>query len=313
MSPLRRSWSVRASPTGGGEFREQLQGFDIGQMLTLANLNAIAGVTCDLQFEGNQAALTLTSADPAANGFGAGLNSITDKWEVGVDMEKPELFENQNFLSLFTTVNSYYGTNVDQQFFQLIKSTAEAGGEANSKWGQFCDALASTDLRALSGDVIAPTDPGTYGSALAEAAESLNTPIWGSFSGGNQGKQGLKFFCEEYFRGRTNFIHGKYVLRHTTLAPGNYSASVSEFNIEKIYSIAQLLSEAQNGALWILPLPAYLAYKIANYPVPGYMPANYTWGALKCRGNAVVAARNRIEISQEYLIDAISKPTYGVI
>ena len=101
-------------------------------------------------------------------------------------------------------------------------------------------------------------------------------------------------------------------LSEYALAPGNYSASVAEFNIEKIYSISQLLSEVQNSSLWILPLPAYLAYKILNYPVPVNMPPNYTWGALKMRGNAVVAARGRIEIQQEYLIDAISVPTYGL-
>lgn len=123
----------------------------------------------------------------------------------------------------------------------------------------------------------------------------------------------LQYFVLDYFRGATNYAHSKYVVRHTTNAPNNYSANVADFNVEKIYTIAQLLTEAQNGALWILPLPAYLAYKILNYPVPVNMPDNYLFGALKMRSNAVTAARNRIEISQEYLIDAWAKHTYGAI
>ena len=121
------------------------------------------------------------------------------------------------------------------------------------------------------------------------------------------------FFFNEYARGRTNFVHGKYLVKHTTIAPQNYSASVAEFNIEKIYGISQFLSEAQSSSLWILPLPAYLAYKILSYPVPVNMPPQYQWGALKMRSNAVSSVKGRIEISQEYLIDAISVPTYGTI
>ena len=311
-SPQQQSWNVKWSPTSGGDSFIKLMGADVNQMLTLAGINASAGVSCDLSFGKNIAELTLSSSDPTLQGFGSVFSTVTDKWEVGVDQEKPDLFENQSFLSLFDTVNSTYGTNVDQQFFQLIKSTVESGGAANSGWGNFCDNLDTTELYSMTGAVIPPVDTSTYNTAMDEASEFLNSPIWGSFSGGNPGRSALKFFFEEYARGRTNFAHGKYVLRHTTLAPGNYSASVAEFNIEKIYSISQLLSEVQNSSLWIFPLPAYLAYKILNYPVPVNMPPNYTWGALKMRGNAVVAARGRIEIQQEYLIDAISVPTYGL-
>jgi len=74
------------------------------------------------------------------------------------------------------------------------------------------------------------------------------------------------------------------------------------------------LSECQNGSLWILPMPAYMAYKISHYPVPDdtEMMANYTFGALKMRSNAVLTAKNRIEITSEYIIDAIPNHTYGL-
>jgi len=95
-------------------------------------------------------------------------------------------------------------------------------------------------------------------------------------------------------------------------APSDYSANVADFNCERIYSIAQLLTECQNGNLWYLPLPGYLVFKILSFPIPGTMPAGYMWGALKMRSGAVTAARNRIEISTEYIIDAMPIFTYGL-
>ena len=310
-APIFQNWEVQWSPTAGGNLTEKYLGLDISQMLTLAGVNAAAGVTCKLKYSNNVAELELSSSDPAANGFASVFSSITDKWEVGVDQEKPELFENSNFLSLFTGPSASYGVNADQQFAQLIKKIAENGSSNGTGWGNFCDAFAATNFVSGSGAEIPAFDTGTYDSSMDEAYANLSTPNWYA-TGIATPTAMLKFFCEEYFRGRTNYVHGKYVLKHSTLAPCNYSASVAEFNIEKIYSISQLLSEAQSSSLWILPLPAYLAYKILGYPVPVNMPPGYQWGALKMRSNAIVAARGRIEISQEYLIDAIAVPTYGL-
>lgn len=306
-SPLMQKWSVKWSPTTGGDFSENLVGTDINQMLNLAGANAAAGLNVDVSFSKNVAELTINSTDPTQSGFAPVFSSITDKWEVGVDQEKPDLFENSNFLSLFKTVNASYGTNVDQQFFQLFKKISSDSGSANSYWGDFCDALPQTDLISNTGTVISPFDPGTYDSAMDEAFFNLDYPLWS----GMTASAALKFFFDEYARGRTNYAHGKYVLKHTTIAPQTYQANVTDFNVEKIYSIPQLLSEAQSSTLWILPLPGYLAYKILAYPVPVNMSPNYQWGALKMRANAVMCAKGRIEISQEYLIDAIAVPTYG--
>lgn len=305
-SPQQQNWNVKWSPTTGGDSFIKLMGADVNQMLTLAGINAAAGVSCDLSFGKNIAELTLSSSDPTLQGFGSVFNSITDKWEVGVDQERPEIFENSSFLSMFSYVDGFYGVLISQQIAQAIKQACSSG--ENVVWGAFVTFLAATDAVDNTGTSL----PDGFGSVLSllDMVSELTSPI---FSTGLSGLQGLKFFFEEYARGRTNFARGKYVVRHSTLAPCNYSSSVAEFNIEKIYSISQFLSEAQNGGLWILPLPPYLAYKILGYPVPVNMPPNYTWGALKMRSNAVVAARGRIEISQEYLIDAIAVPTYGTL
>ena len=312
-SPQQQSWNVKWSPTSGGESFIKLMGLDINQMLNLAGINANAGISCDLSFGKNVAELTLSASDPTLQGFGSVFNSITDTWEIGVDQEKPELFENPNFLSIFTAVNTRYGVLCDQQFFQLIKKVCDSasGASTGALIQDFFTATDAANFVADTGASIPPFDPVTYTSSFDEALDYLNAPTWG-FTGAGAGVQALLFFFREYARGRTNFLHGKYVVRHTTIAPCNYSLSVAEFNIEKIYSISQLLSEVQSSLLWILPMPNYMAYKVLNYPVPATMPANYTWGALKNRGNAVLTARGRIEISQEYLIDAIAVPTYGL-
>jgi hypothetical protein len=80
-----------------------------------------------------------------------------------------------------------------------------------------------------------------------------------------------------------------------------------------------LLVEAQNPALWVLPLPGYLAFKIHNYTSEeshnGFLSTrpNYTFGAFKLRNNATTAAYNRVEITTEYIIDQINTNLYSFI
>jgi hypothetical protein len=121
----------------------------------------------------------------------------------------------------------------------------------------------------------------------------------------------LQEIYQDALMGVTEFMRGKYRLRHTTNAPARWGANVADFNVEKIYSIAQLIAETQNLNLWVLPLPGYLAYKILNYAVPDLTATPWrVWGALKMRSNAVTAANNRVDIQTEYLIDAISENLY---
>jgi hypothetical protein len=316
-APIQKNFKIKYDPTSGGELSADYHGLDFNQMLNLADINAKNGIICDLAFANSVATLTLTTTDPAAQGY-ANFNSIVDKWEVVVDTEQPTLFENPNFLSIFAPMDaayySAYGIYVSQQFFQVIKQIAEtASAENQTGWGSLIEAINNTNLTDANGKEILPSDDIVIDGVDSDASmgavyDNLASPNWSNLTG--QGA--LKFFAEEYFRGRTNFQHDKYKLRHTTIAPATYGANVADFNVEKIYSISQLLSEVQNNNLWILPLPGYLAYKILAYPVPVNMPPNYTWGALKSRSNAASAARGRIEITQEYLIDAISVPTYGL-
>lgn len=292
-TPQLQWWEADFSPTRGSRSAQEWRGIDITQMGALAQTYMNSGWSGKLRYEKNVATLhlesTYTAGVPGVSGGGAFLD-IVDKWEVAVDSEKPELFENMNFLNLFTTVDAAYGVPVSQQVFSVIKQTA---GSAAPTWKGLIENLKATNAVDANGTDLTPN--------ITLYSACFTFLIY------------VKYFSDDYFRGRTNFVHGKYVLRHTTSAPQNYGLNVADFNVEKIYSISQLLSEAQSSMLWILPLPAYLAYKILAYPVPVAMPPNYAWGGLKMRSDAITAARNRIEIKTEYLIDACPKHTYGLI
>ena len=301
--PQLQYWEVDFSLTQGAKLVKEYKGIDIAKMSALCN-SLSATHSGKLRYEKNVATLTLETTNPSGNipgGFNSPVSNITDKWEIAADQEKPELFENKNYLGLFDSANaSYtdaYGSPVrfDQQVAQIIRKNS--GTEYS--WGSFVINLNVTKAYNSNGNPLA-----TSGGA----------PVYlGAIIGAFSLWQGLKYFVDDYLRGRTNYVHGKYLLRHTTSAPSDYAANVADFNVEKIYTIAQLLSECQDPTLWYLPMPGYLAYKILSYPVPGTMPPNYAWGALKMGSGAVTAARNRVEITTEYLIDACPKHTYGLI
>jgi hypothetical protein len=97
-------------------------------------------------------------------------------------------------------------------------------------------------------------------------------------------------------------------------APARWNANVADFNVERVYTIAQLMSECQNPSLWVLPLSGYLAYKILTLPIPDLTTKpNYMFGALKLCSNACIAANNRVDITTEYLIDACNLNLYQTI
>lgn len=298
-APQLQYWEVDFSPTQGAKLIKEYKGIDIGQMSALCNSLA-ATHQGKLRYEKNVATLTLETTS-FSGGLPGGINSpvssITDKWEIVVDQEKPELFENKNFLGQVTTQDATFAaqgaTNASQQLIQAIRSVANTGTVANA-WKNLADILKTTPIVDDSGN------------ALASGAMLMDL-VPGAYL------TGMKYFANDYFRGRTNFLKGKYLLRHTTNAPSEYGPNQADFNVENIYTIAQLLTECQSTTLWYLPLPGYLAYKILSYPVPANMPPNYVWGALKEGSGAVTAARNRVEITTEYLIDACPKHTYGLI
>jgi hypothetical protein len=140
-------------------------------------------------------------------------------------------------------------------------------------------------------------------SASTDAVALMATAPFSGVSGGN--KTILENFLTLYEMGGTEFDSDAenigYVLRHTTNAPNRWGTNIADFNTGLVYTPAHLLSEAGDGTLWILPLPARMAYKITNFVAPASV-SGFTWGWKKSRSTESTAANNRIDIVTEYLL-----------
>jgi hypothetical protein len=260
-TPLLQWFESNFDPNAGYTYRSEYQGTDYPQMVALSNSFTAAGVSAVLRNQSGIATLTITDATGVV---------VIDKWELGVDEERPSIFENALFLAVVNAAAN------PSRVITMMRNALQNGDPVNSAWATLA---ADSNFIAAS-------------------------------AGASQTK--LQQYFDDYNLGVTNFIRGKYRLRHTTNAPNRWQVNIADFNVERAYTISQLLAEAQNGALWVLPLPGYLAYKILNYAVPTAR-ANYSFGAFKLRSNACTAAYNRVEITTEYIIDQINTNLYSFI
>lgn len=295
--PLLQFWETTATITQGVNSVIEYKGINLAKMSSKAAVFANAGWDSKLRFEHDVATLTLTRATATIPGNPTSpFQDVIDKWELALSNEKPELFENETFIQAATSVDVIYGTNVGEQIFQCVRSTASS---SNATWADFWANAKQTTIKDAAGNDVV-------------SSVKLNTAITAIASVSGTYYNNLRLFVMDYLRGQTNFLRGERTLRHTLSAPSDYAENIADFNVEKIYTIAQLLSEAQSGTLWNFPLPGYLAYKILNLTVPSYLQENRMWGALKTGSSAVTTARARVEIATEYLIGAAPKHTYGL-
>jgi len=123
----------------------------------------------------------------------------------------------------------------------------------------------------------------------------------------------LRLF-QRIMRHEPEYDYDLYTLVHTTNVSNRYSLNISDVNKGRIYSNAQLLTEATNAGLWTYPLPGRLVYKIqalfldaiTNTPAP----VNYAWGWLKSASTERTAANHRIDIATIYKFDLFSLDKY---
>lgn len=121
------------------------------------------------------------------------------------------------------------------------------------------------------------------------------------------------FLYPEIQQGVTEFRNAQsglgYILRHKTNFPNTTQDNVADFNIGRIYTTAQLLSEVGNNGLWNNPCPEYLQYKIANIIPPPVDPTQII-GWFKDRCNVDPAANNRVDVITEYTFVQASLSLY---
>lgn len=96
-----------------------------------------------------------------------------------------------------------------------------------------------------------------------------------------------------------------YVLRHTSNVNPNSTYNTADFNVNHLYTFAQLLSEVQSTSLWTYPIPARLVTKINNIPTQS-VPANeanyYLWSWKKSASREQLNAQFRVDIVTEYVL-----------
>lgn len=111
-------------------------------------------------------------------------------------------------------------------------------------------------------------------------------------------------------RGTTSYVIGQYVLRHTTNVGNGYSANVSDTNVERVYTTAQLVTEISSVSLWRFPCPGRLVYKIQNIQPQFTTDSELLWGWRKLPSTETTAANNRVDISTEYVLYGWAKLLY---
>ena len=124
-----------------------------------------------------------------------------------------------------------------------------------------------------------------------------------------------KRLYEECLNNQDSFAVAQYVLRHTTNCYGGSTNNIADFNVECLYTTAQLLSEAQNGNLWAQTIPLRLKTKILAIPsptVPGDLSPYYLWSWRKLPSTETATVNNRIEINTEYVLDLWSTLRYAL-
>ncbi len=314
--PLQQWYDTNFDPTSGYTNRVEYKALDWSTAQNLANYFTALGVSANLRNENGCSTLTITDATG---------NYVIDKWELSVDREQPDMFENPLFLSLMN--QAAYPSICVSRMRQALKNSNSVDFDVvtDSGWYALVRTLTPVPLTdPATGAVVGYDTPRVNQNAVSFINE-LGNEFTGAYPGddGYSGGTGewtsanmikLKQYFDSFQLGVTNFMRGKYKLRHTSNIPARWSVSVADFNVERIYTIPQLIAEC-TGASFIYPLPNYLAYKI-NHFIPDNVAAwtpYYMWGALKEKSDAITAVNNRVEIVTLYEIDNISQLLYSPI
>lgn len=165
--------------------------------------------------------------------------------------------------------------------------------------------LLGTSSRALNAAKRYVEQNKTYAELAADEAT-----LWATLSAYDKAAIQATYALAE--RQQDHFPVGQYVLRHVTNVGAAYQANVSDNNVEKLYTTAQLLGEVTNPVLWVYPLPPRLKWKIEHLAAPTYQ-IGFLWSWRKLPSTESTAANGRIEISTEYWLEQWSTWLYETV
>jgi len=191
-----------------------------------------------------------------------------DSWEIALNKLSPSNYQNPVVIAaLIADGSSYVGA------LQILKDIAAV----------------------MSGKTV------TVGSTTITDAEQLDE-IYTTLN-----LNAARRFLENIQLGVDAYYASGYVLRHITNVSNRYSRNIADVGVDRIYNLAQILSETSNSNFWVFPLPGRLRYKITavhNDLVSTYdafsSDAYRMWGWLKSGSSEITAANNRVNIVTEY-------------
>ena len=96
-----------------------------------------------------------------------------------------------------------------------------------------------------------------------------------------------------------------YVVRHTSNVNSQSTYNVSDFNVNCLFTTAQLLSELENRSLWTYTIPNRLISKINAIPVQSPDATEnpwYLWSWKKSASREQINAQFRVDIVTEYVL-----------
>ena len=232
----------------------------------------------------------------------------THEWAGIGDVEMLSLEQQYVAAGFAVTFENRFGT------YTLVARGIQAGGNAQANtidvWEIAADDEIVTSLKnprnvagCATGEIVVIARALKDGTTIADAAAALllDSPS-GTFPT-TLSAYGLRLW-ERLQTGSDGYLDSKYVLRHTTNVDNRYGVNIADLNVNRIYTTAQLLSEAQDTGLWIFPLPGRLAYKInalsSDFIARYGTLANYQWGWLKSASRENTSANNRVNIVTDY-------------
>lgn len=271
----------------GSRITREYSGISQAKMTDLYNLTAPTCLSAEMSFEKDIATATFViGGDPAGQNPGS-LGITVDRWEMPGDDEDADLFFHPEL---------YY--------LMLVLGTFSSFGVINT-------ALVISYLAAMR--------KGVEDKTLSEDLfTNDNFDGWDALgASGDDGKavqNEIIRFYELYLNGQTHYKKAKYSLRHTTNTPNYWTRNVSDTNVNKILTTAQLLSEVQDGSLWNFPLPGRLSYKInalnTAFQSVTQVRDNFLIGWLKLPSSETSVGRSRTEIQTVYIYDQWSTDVY---
>jgi hypothetical protein len=295
----------------GGTYTEEYKGISQAKMIQKYNGVVYLVSNAQLSLANSMAELRLEYSGDGSSGSTSSKALTIDRWEIPEPKTEKPLVSHPGIYDIF-----YFLGGLDNG----LGATDAAVQNYTAQFQKGVAALAlpndQTD-KTLSPPVVTP---GWFTAA--------NFPGWSELTSVPNYIPLAAYLTRQYnkcLNGQTHYQSSAYSVRHTTNTPSYWSANISDFNVNCIYTTAQMLSELTDPSLWNFPLPGRLQYKISAADAafiqaltntmlgsPSLNRYGYQVGWLKSPSAEASVGRNRVEIQGEFVLDQWSTDTYAL-